>query len=199
MTNDLDEALAKARPLSATDHPRIREKAVLLAHQVASSQQSPRSRRKHSWQLIGGLSLSLVLIGGAAAVAAPLWSGWPFWEPDTVIERTFPVLGDDGDPTCVVVARVVADDQTATSDQEERLAAARHFLATYEWSSLENATIEDLPTEHVRELRELGLSDELILAREVSDQIGAELSNRGHMGEGVALEQAVRCDDGDIE
>jgi len=189
---DLDRALDAARPPSAADDPRAGELATLLAQQVAVSSEVPAARREHRWKVIGGLGLSLVLVGGAAAAATPILMNWPPWEPDAVIEREIPVGGDDT-ASCMVVVRVLADEATARADGDTRLDEARDFLETHDWSSLEATTIEEIPTEELEGSRRQGISDELILTMHVSNQVTDAFAAAGYLGDGVSLEQAARC------
>ena len=195
---DLDRALEAGQPSSAVDDPRVNELAVLLAQQVGTSDEVPAARRKHRVKLIGGFALSLVLVGGAAAAAAPALMEWPPWEPDAMVEREFPVSGDE-DASCMVVARVVPDDATAGSDQGARLDRARDFLETHDWSSLQTLTIADIPADELEGPRRQGMADQMILTMQISDQIGEAFDAGGYLGDGVSLEQAGRCSPKDPE
>lgn len=189
---DLDRVLDRARPSSAADDPRARELAVLLAQQIAAAAPVPTVRRKHRAELIGGIGLTLVLLGGAAAAATPLLMEWPPWESDAVIERVFPVSGG-ADAACVVIARVTPDAATAGPDQESRLDHAREFLETHDWSAIETMAIGDIPPEDLVGPRRQGLTDQTILTTQVSDQVGQAFESSGHLGDGVSLELAARC------
>ena len=195
---DLDRALDAARPPSTADDARPRQAAVVLAQQVAISGEVPAARRKYRVKLIGGLGLSLVLVGGAAAAAAPILMDWPPWESDAMIEREFPIPGGDN-ASCAVGVRVLADEATAGADGDARLEKARHFLETHDWSSLETITIEEIPAEELEGLRRQGISDELILTMNVSEQVGDAFQVGGYLGDGVSLEQAARCGPKDSE
>ena len=189
---DLDALLEEAFPQGTASGSRAKELAILLAQQVSVSEVSPAARRGHKGKMALGAGLSLVLLGGAGAAAAPVLMDWPPWEPDLAIEREFPVAGV-GDAACTVVVRVSTDDATAGDDQDARLNDARKFLEQHDWSDLESATLASLPSNDVAGARAQGIADPLILTMHLSDQIGAAFAAAGYLGNGVSLEQSGSC------
>jgi hypothetical protein len=193
MERSIEQRLDEVGSTSVYEQPAVAAAVRELVRTVAASDGAKVGRRRHRIKMIAGLCLALVLGGGTAATAGPALLAWAPWAPDAVIERAFPISGSAGSASCAVIVRVVPDPQTGGSDADTRLREAREFLQQHDWTTLD-ASIADIPAKELRGMTAQGISEQLMLTLRVGDQVGAQFEAAGHLGRGVALESAGRCD-----
>ena len=121
--DELNGRLARSAPAITPRGDRLH---AALDEVVTSSRPRPRRRR---W-LVGGTTLSLVLLGGtSAALASPQVLDWLGFTPDQSLQHT----NVDGD---LCVAGMIVRPEGVTAD-DESFRAAREILLTIDFDTLE--------------------------------------------------------------
>lgn len=192
---EIQQRVEEARPANVTDNPVVDHLAHDLAYSIAQTAAAQRRRRRPRIRLITALTLGFLAVGGTAAAAVPALISWAPWEPDIVVERSFPIPGNDDVNHCVTVIRVMPDAATEGSDGDERVRAARAFLQDNDWSTLD-ADLADIPAKDREGMERQGISEQLMLTMQINDQITGAFSDAGHLGDGVRLDLSARCDTG---
>lgn len=115
----------------------------------------------------------------------------PGWEPDLVIERQFP--NAEGDlVACTIWMRMAAVGATAAENPEQRLAAAREFLDSSDWGSVE-VSLDEMPADEQARRRTQGVSDPALYAMLLQDRIRGDLEEAGYLNEGSSTEGRTSC------
>jgi hypothetical protein len=191
---DIQQRVEEARPVNVADDHVVDRLARGLAHSIAETSTARGTRRRPRMQLMTALTLGFVAIGGTAAAAVPALISWAPWEPDIVVERSFPLTGSDAVQDCVTVIRVMPDAATAGINAGDRLRAARAFLRDNDWTHI-SANLADIPAKEREGMERQGISESMMLTMQVNDQITAAFADEGHLGDGVRLELSARCGD----
>lgn len=194
MERSIEQRLDEAGAASISELPTVAAAAQDLARTVATSDGVKTERRRHKIKMVSGLCAALVLGGATAATAGPAIVEWAPWEPDVMVERSFPLSDTGSTASCAVIVRVTRDERTAGPDADARLRDAREFLQEQDWSSLD-ASIADIPPRDLKAMTAQGISEPLMLTMRIGDQVDAKFEAAGHLGRGVVVESVGRCDD----